>query len=49
MTESKIVHQCPYCELMFEYHNEVRDHIMHDHPEHAGVVVNITPVELPHR
>ena len=42
-------HYCPYCELAFEYHNEVVDHIRHDHPEHAASVAGIEPHELPHR
>lgn len=29
------------------YHNEVKDHILHDHPEHADVVIAIEPHELP--
>jgi hypothetical protein len=41
-------HTCPYCELIFSYHNEVKDHILHDHPEHAAVVDTIEPHELPH-
>jgi hypothetical protein len=41
-------HACPYCELRFSYHNEVKDHILHDHPEHVGVVDSIEPIELPH-
>ena len=41
-------HQCPYCELRFEYHNEVKDHVLHDHPERADVVVAMEPHELPH-
>ena len=40
--------QCPYCDLKFEYHNEVKEHIMLDHPDHAGVVAGIEPHELPH-
>lgn len=28
---------CPYCECRFANHNEVKDHILHDHPEHAHV------------
>lgn len=39
---------CPYCDLVFMYHNEVKEHIMLDHPEHAGVVAGIEPHELPH-
>jgi hypothetical protein len=41
-------HACPYCELIFSYHNEVKDHIQHDHPEHAAVVDSIEPREMPH-
>jgi hypothetical protein len=41
-------HACPYCELIFSYHNEVKDHILHDHPEHAAVVESIEPREMPH-
>jgi hypothetical protein len=41
-------HACPYCELIFSYHNEVKDHIIHDHPEHAEMVESIEPRELPH-
>ena len=41
-------HACPYCDLIFSYHNEVKDHILHDHPEHAAVVDSIEPRELPH-
>ena len=28
---------CPFCELRFATHNEVKDHIMHDHPDRADV------------
>lgn len=41
-------HTCPYCELRFKYHNEVVDHVRHDHPDHAAVVADIEPHELPH-
>jgi hypothetical protein len=44
----EITRQCPYCELRFTYHGEVKDHILHDHPEHSDVVVAIEPIELPH-
>ena len=40
--------QCPYCDLKFSYHNEVKEHIMLDHREHADVVAGIEPHELPH-
>jgi hypothetical protein len=45
---SSTTHACPYCELIFSYHTEVKDHILHDHPEHAEVVDSIEPRELPH-
>lgn len=40
--------QCPYCELRFRLHNEVKDHILTDHPEHAAVAASADVVELPH-
>jgi len=40
--------QCPYCELRFGSHYEVKDHVLHDHPDRAGVVATIEPRELPH-
>ena len=39
---------CPYCELMFEYHEEVRDHILRDHPDHVDVAATAEMHELPH-
>jgi len=48
MPDSNPNHMCPYCDLMFAYHAEVKDHILHDHPEHASVVATIDPHELPH-
>ncbi len=39
--------QCPYCELRFVDHFEVKDHILRDHPEHAEVVEGLEPRELP--
>lgn len=39
--------QCPYCELRFLTHNEVKDHIQHDHPEHRGVADTADIHELP--
>jgi hypothetical protein len=41
-------HQCPYCELRFSYLTEVKDHVTHDHPDHAHVVDALDPHELPH-
>jgi len=41
-------HNCPYCELRFEYHEEVRDHIRNDHPDHVDVAVTGEVHELPH-
>lgn len=40
--------QCPYCDLRFEYHNEVKDHILRDHHDHEAVVALIEPHEMPH-
>jgi hypothetical protein len=41
-------HQCPYCELRFDYHNEILDHVTHDHPDHAAVTASVELHELPH-
>ena len=41
-------HNCPYCDLVFTYHEEVKDHIMHDHREHAASVATVEMRELPH-
>lgn len=41
-------HACPYCELVFSYHEEVKDHILHDHPDHADVAATVEVHELPH-
>src|SRR5262249_1041665 len=29
-------HTCPFCDLVFSYHEEVKDHVVHDHPTHAA-------------
>jgi hypothetical protein len=44
---AEVSRQCPYCELRFVDHFEVKDHILHDHPEHAAVVATLEPRELP--
>jgi hypothetical protein len=41
------VHFCPYCELRFSYLNEVKDHVLKEHPEHASSVLNIETIRLP--
>ena len=41
-------HTCPFCELVFSYHEEVKDHILHDHPDHAREVAGLEMRELPH-
>jgi hypothetical protein len=41
-------HTCPYCELVFTYHEEVKDHILHDHVDHSDVVATVEMHELPH-
>ena len=48
MSPTPVTHQCPYCELVFSYHYEVQDHVVHDHPEHAASVVGVEMPELPH-
>jgi len=48
MTTSIDTHACPFCELVFSYHEEVKDHIVRDHPRHAAEVVSIEMRELPH-
>jgi hypothetical protein len=45
---SSLAHQCPYCDLRFTHLTEVKDHILHDHEEHAAVVELLDPHELPH-
>ena len=49
MSEPLVIHQCPYCELRFLLANEVKDHVLHDHPEHAAAFVMAEPHELPRR
>jgi hypothetical protein len=39
------VHQCPFCELRFQYVTEVRDHVITDHPEHADAFLVTSPHE----
>lgn len=41
------VHACPYCRLLFRLHNEVKDHIAHDHPEHAQLAETAEIREMP--
>ena len=48
MASSNDTHACPFCDLIFMYHEEVKDHIVHDHPSHAAEVVSIEMRELPH-
>lgn len=42
------VHTCPYCELRFNYANDLKDHIVHDHPEHAAAYLTVEIHEMPH-
>lgn len=48
MKAHETIHTCPYCELRFLYMTEVKDHVLHDHPEFAKVVESAEPHELPH-
>jgi hypothetical protein len=41
-------HQCPYCELRFAYHNEIKDHVLRDHPDRAEAFAAVELHELPH-
>ena len=45
MTDDLHPHQCPYCELRFLYVNEVKDHVVRDHPSHAKSFLPIEPSE----
>jgi hypothetical protein len=45
MTEQ--AHTCPYCELRFDYHDEVRDHIRREHRDHSQVAL-VEIHEMPH-
>lgn len=45
--ERPATHTCPYCNLVFGLHNEVKDHIAHDHPEHAQVARTAEIREMP--
>ncbi len=49
VSEQFHIHTCPYCELRFEYMNEVKDHVVHDHQEHAEAFLLVDPHELPHQ
>ena len=45
MTDEFHAHQCPYCELRFRYANEVKDHVVRDHPDHAAGFAKANPRE----
>ncbi len=47
MSSATEIHTCPYCELRFLYADEVRDHVIHDHPAHAATFDSVHIVELP--
>jgi hypothetical protein len=47
MTDLSVhVHQCPFCEVRFLYVNELRDHVIQDHPDHAESFLQVTPHEF---
>ena len=48
MPLNQIIHQCPYCELRFNYMTEVKDHILLDHKDRAEGFEGVQPVEVPH-
>ena len=39
------IHQCPYCELRFRFANEVKDHVVTSHPDHAASIARADPRE----
>jgi hypothetical protein len=42
------IHQCPKCELRFDFKTELDDHCWHDHPEFRHEYpVQIPPAEPP--
>jgi len=47
MSNQPVIHQCPFCELKFSLANEVKDHIVHDHPQHAAAFVAVEIHEMP--
>lgn len=47
MRDEEHPHQCPYCDLRFVYATEVKDHVLHDHQEHAAAFVDVEAIELP--
>ena len=47
MVDDLHVHHCPYCELGFRLANEVKDHVVHDHPDHAAAFALVEVHELP--
>jgi uncharacterized C2H2 Zn-finger protein len=47
MRDEEHPHQCPYCDLRFVYATEVKDHVLHDHKEHAASFVDVETIELP--
>src|SRR5262245_37908248 len=47
MRDEEHPHQCPYCDLRFLYATEVRDHVLHDHREHADSFLLVETHELP--
>ena len=47
MRDKEHPHQCPYCDLRFQYATEIRDHVLHDHKEHAEAFLHVETHELP--
>ena len=47
MRDEKHPHQCPYCDLRFRYASEIRDHVLHDHKDHAEAFLYVETHELP--
>jgi hypothetical protein len=47
MRDEEHPHQCPYCDLRFLYASEIRDHVLHDHADHAEAFLDVEIHELP--
>lgn len=45
MSDDLHPHQCPYCELRFVCVNEVRSHVILDHPDHERAFATAQPHE----
>ena len=42
-----VIHLCPFRELRFSYIVEVKDHVVHGHPDHADGFAGTQTTEFP--